>query len=226
MSTSVEILRGDPYLAIHIERTRRPENTRITTIEFGEGKIAVNDENTNLSRRQLLCLTLSSLGLSQQEASKVVHIGVTTIKTYKGTGCSELSLKNTGVAFPRYAFGSGLWLRSKAGQSLGLRAKQAAIVDLISLGATCERAALELGIAHSTAKTHLSHITSNNNLHGNAAIVVGALLSGEIDYYPIPGQGTQVSPPAIDILSPHVATLLPSATLEGFVDAGCFASIK
>jgi len=183
-------LSENPYAEVSFIDASTPHNpaareltnsSRIVSIRFRAGEIAVGNAALIPTQQKEKCALLASVGLTNEVIGSSLFLTEATIKTHLQHFYNNRSIQGRSH-IARTFFETGHYRITTHDDELELRAAELPIIELCALGMNNKAIAHELGLSPLTIKSHLANVSFRNDLYNREQLVMAALLSGQVDY--------------------------------------------
>ena len=173
------VLSNNPFIGVETRHGDFTNNDRIERIHFNGAKVAVLPDNVGLPIRRQLYTVLACIGMHDAEIANTTYVSNDTVKTSMAKAFENLDIASRMQIAPTLIDIHGLQI-DRNGKPLDLSVAETPVVALYASGLTNQQVGRQLGLSGLTIKSHLSRIRSRTGLTSRAAIIFGALSSGEI----------------------------------------------
>jgi len=179
------LLEHEPIIALGGAALYGSNLGEIQEIEFGKGKIVVDDANSPFTNAEFPMVVLATLGFTAKDTAYLTNKAESTVATQlkaamQGIREDSSAQIRTKTGLARYCFMNQIYYRDEPGARLYLSPSEARVVKHLSYGENSKSIGTSLGLSSSTVDAHVKNVSKRSGLHGREQVVLAAFLSGEI----------------------------------------------
>jgi DNA-binding NarL/FixJ family response regulator len=179
------IIQKDPLITVTGENLYDFPQSRVESVTFGPGELAVNLEAApGLLVKESQIVFLASLGMSNADIGAMLYLTPSHVKG----GILRPILqawhiqRRSGLA--RRLFDSGAYVPVTSYPSLILQPREQETINHVTQGYTGKEIGSRIYMAESTTKEYLTNASKRNGIRGRVQLALAALMAGQIEGYP------------------------------------------